>query len=134
MKSKSQLIQKIVFIALFLVAMPLAAGSAEENGVITKDPFVDPTAPPPPGVTKGLENMRIGEVGLIGVAKLQEERLAFIRGTDNRGYTMREGDRLEDGMLVRIDIAAGEAIFHKDIPPSVTSAGSLEVRKQLHVK
>jgi hypothetical protein len=79
-----------------------------------RDPFLNPLlfrkpivadeelsrgAPPP-----GIAGTYIAQAKLQGIVLRDEERVAVVRGADNRAYFIREGDRLFDGYLKSIEI------------------------------
>jgi len=68
-------------------------------------PLQDPEEPrgqPPPGIG----GMFMAEVTLLGVASQEGEQTAIFRGTDKRAYFLRQGDKLFDGSITKIDADA----------------------------
>ncbi|MFQ5720306.1 MAG: hypothetical protein ACE5IK_12225 [Acidobacteriota bacterium] len=63
----------------------------------------------------GIAGMLIGEIDLIGIVNSPSGSIAFLNGTDNRGYFMRRGDKLFDGKIVDIDRAAGQVVFRQKV-------------------
>lgn len=53
---------------------------------------------PPPGIA----GTYIAQAGLEGITIGNSRRIAIVRGTDSRGYFLKEGDRLFDGYLKSI--------------------------------
>jgi len=64
---------------------------------------------------KGIAGMMISEVDLVGIITSPKGEIAFLNGSDNRGYFMRSGDNLYDGTVVDIDRAAGRVIFRQKV-------------------
>ena len=58
--------------------------------------------------TAGIGGMRISEVGLAGTSLRGDTFTAVVRGTDKRSYFVREGDRLRDGYVKKIQ---GDAVL-----------------------
>jgi hypothetical protein len=99
--------------AKHVVELPMVyAGVRYESGN-RRDPFLNPLllkkeqklqdeeepggqAPP------GIGGMYIAQVTLLGIALQGGEQTAIFRGTDNRAYFLREGDKFFDGSLTRI--------------------------------
>jgi hypothetical protein len=91
------------------------AGTLYQSGN-RRDPFLNPiplkkkskdpvdeeadrgTAPP------GISGTYIAQAALKGISIQETDRVAVVRGADNRDYFLREGDRLFDGYLKAIDI------------------------------
>jgi Tfp pilus assembly protein PilP len=68
-------------------------------------PLQDPEEPrgqPPPGIG----GMFIAQVSLLGIASQEGEPTAIFRGTDKRAYFLRQGDKLFDGPITKIDAEA----------------------------
>ncbi len=59
-----------------------------------------PRGPAPPGIA----GMYIAQVNLLGTSVSDQARTAVFRGTDQRVYFLREGDRLFDGFLKSITV------------------------------
>lgn len=64
----------------------------------------------------GIAGMLIGEVDLVGIIDNSPKgAIAFMNGSDNRGYFMRTGGELFDGKIVDIDRAAGRVVFRQRV-------------------
>lgn len=82
-----------------------------------RDPFLSLIGPrqqpgredAPPGVPGFL----IEEIDLQGIIQTQGGMVALIKGPDNRGYTVRTGDKLFDGEVIRITPAS--VVFRQEI-------------------
>ncbi len=64
---------------------------------------------------EGIEGMLISEVDLVGIITSPRGDLAFLNGSDNRGYFLYEGDDLYDGLVQDIDRATGRVIFRQRV-------------------
>ena len=64
---------------------------------------------------EGIEGMLITEVDLVGIISSPRGQIAFMHGSDNRGYFMRKGDDLYDGRIVDIDRSAGRVTFRQRV-------------------
>jgi hypothetical protein len=106
--------------------------SAEEEYVIQRDPFVNPTTTfiPP----KGIAEMRIDQVKLSGFAEMGSDRIAIVQGVDNKIYFLRVGAKLADGTLSAIDNKAGQAVFTQDISDPTSPVKTRKVVRSLEVK
>lgn len=62
------------------------------------DEEVERGAAPP-----GIAGTYIAQAVLLGISMRDEGRLAVVRGADSRAYFLREGDRLFDGYVRKID-------------------------------
>jgi hypothetical protein len=115
-------------------AQPAAPG--DEMVAIERDPFVNPLARREPGVhtPRTIADALIGELGVVGIAVMGKDRLAIVRWTDNRSYTVHEGDEFGDGRLVSIDTKHQELVFLQHMPGEPASARGQEVRKPLQIK
>jgi Tfp pilus assembly protein PilP len=106
------------------------------NGTGRRDPFIslakpvatDDTAhgPKPPGI----QGFLLQETSLKGVAKTVDGWLAVLEGPDKKGYFVRAGQRLYDGVITQID-AAG-LTFRQEITDPLSPAKSREVRRLLN--
>ncbi|HUO83906.1 MAG TPA: pilus assembly protein PilP, partial [Thermoanaerobaculia bacterium] len=79
----------------------------------------------PPGVPGFL----IEELDLQGIIRTQQGLVAMIKGPDNIGYTLRSGDRLFDGEVLRITPDA--VVFRQEVNDPTTIERHREVVKEL---
>lgn len=63
----------------------------------------------------GIEGMLISEVDLVGIITSPRGDLAFLNGSDNRGYFLYVGDGLYDGLVQDIDRASGRVVFRQRV-------------------
>jgi hypothetical protein len=63
----------------------------------------------------GIEGMLISEVDLVGIITGPQGDLAFLNGSDNRGYFLHVGDDLYDGLVQDIDRATGQVVFRQRV-------------------
>ena len=63
----------------------------------------------------GIEGMLISEVDLVGIITSPGGELAFLNGSDNRGYFLHVGDDLYDGLVQDIDRATGRVVFRQRV-------------------
>ncbi|MFQ5767269.1 MAG: hypothetical protein ACE5ID_04725 [Acidobacteriota bacterium] len=64
---------------------------------------------------KGVAGMLIAEIDLVGIVTGSKGAVAFVNGSDNRGYFLHPGDHVFDGTIVDIDRAAGRVIFRQKV-------------------
>lgn len=65
---------------------------------------------------KGIAGMVVSEIDLKGVAlDTRGNPVAMFRGSDNRGYTLREGDMVYDGRVISIDPRRGVVVFRQQV-------------------
>jgi Tfp pilus assembly protein PilP len=105
------------------------------NGTGRRDPFISlakPVAtddqahgPKPPGI----QGFLLQETSLKGVVKNIDGWIAVLEGPDKKGYFVRVGQRLYDGVITQID-AAG-LTFRQEITDPLSPAKSREVRRLL---
>jgi Tfp pilus assembly protein PilP len=101
-----------------------------------RDPFISlakPVAsddansrPKPPG----LAGFMLQETALKGIVKNNDGWIAVLEGPDKKGYFVRVGQRLYDGVITGID-AAGLS-FRQEITDPLSPAKSREVRRFLN--
>jgi len=106
------------------------------NGTGRRDPFIslakpvatDDTAhgPKPPGI----QGFLLQETSLKGVVKNIDGWIAVLEGPDKKGYFVRVGQRLYDGVIIAID-AAG-LTFRQEITDPLSPAKSRDVRRLLN--
>lgn len=83
-----------------------------------RDPFrslIEEVARTKAARPKGIRGMTIGEVDLVGVVHRSGGDIAFVNGSDNKGYFLKVGDELFDGRLVGIDAASGTVTFRQQV-------------------
>ena len=105
------------------------------NGTGRRDPFVslakpvatDDTArgPKPPGI----QGFLLQETSLKGVVKNIDGWIAVLEGPDKKGYFVRVGQRLYDGVITAVD-AAG-LTFRQEITDPLSPAKSRDIRRLL---
>lgn len=105
------------------------------RGIGRRDPFaplVETTpAAPKPGASParrapGLAGMTVADVVLKGIIASGPTRLALLEGPDGKSYLARAQDRLQDGLVRRID---ADAVVLVTTGPA--RGGSREIRKAL---
>jgi Tfp pilus assembly protein PilP len=114
---------------------------APRNGYVynpagRRDPFIslakpvttDDAArgPKPPGI----QGFLLQETSLKGVVKTVDGWLAVLEGPDKKGYFVRLGQRMYDGVITAID-AAG-LTFRQEITDPLSPAKSRDVRRLLN--
>ena len=80
----------------------------------------------------GIGGMLIAEVDLVGIVDDPEGDLAFFSGSDNRGYFVRVGDNLYDGVITRIDAKRGRVILRQEVNDPRLIKPFREVVKELN--
>ena len=106
------------------------------NPVGRRDPFISlarPVAsedsqrgPKPPGIAGFL----LQETSLKGVVKTTDGWIAVLEGPDKKGYFVRVGQRMYDGVITAVD-AAG-LTFRQEITDPLSPAKSRDVRRLLN--
>ena len=101
-----------------------------------RDPFVslakpvttdeNTRGPKPPGIAGFL----LQETSLKGVVKNNDGWIAVLEGPDKKGYFVRVGQRMYDGVITQID-AAG-LTFRQEITDPLSPAKSRDVRRLLN--
>ena len=81
---------------------------------------------------KGIAGMMISEVDLVGIITSPKGEIAFLNGSDNKGYFMRSGDNLYDGTVMDIDRAAGRVIFRQKVDDPREIKPYREIIKKLY--
>ena len=101
-----------------------------------RDPFVSLAKPVTSDDTNsrprrpGIEGFLLQETALKGVVKTVDGWIAVLEGPDKKGYFVRVGQRLHDGVLTSID-AAG-LTFRQEITDPLSPAKSRDVRRLLN--
>ncbi len=80
----------------------------------------------------GIGGMLIAEVDLVGIVDDPDGDLAFFSGNDNRGYFVRVGDTLYDGIITRIESKRGRVIFRQEVNDPRLIKPFREVVKELN--
>ena len=83
-------------------------------------------------VDNGIAGMMISEVDLVGIITSPKGEIAFLNGSDNKGYFMRSGDNLYDGTVMDIDRAAGRVIFRQKVDDPREIKPYREIIKKLY--
>lgn len=78
----------------------------------------------------GIEGFMLQETALKGVVKTVDGWLAVLEGPDKKGYFVRVGQRMHDGVVTSID-AAG-LTFRQEITDPLSPAKSRDVRRLLN--
>jgi len=105
------------------------------NGVGRRDPFISlakPVAREADGRPRrpGIEGFLLQETSLKGVVKNVDGWIAVLEGPDKKGYFVRVGQRLHDGVITQVD-AAG-LTFRQEITDPLSPAKSRDVRRLLN--
>ena len=106
------------------------------NGVGRRDPFISlarPVASDDAGNRPrrpGIEGFMLQETSLKGVVKNIDGWIAVLEGPDKKGYFVRVGQRLHDGVITQVD-AAG-LTFRQEITDPLSPAKSRDVRRLLN--
>jgi Tfp pilus assembly protein PilP len=106
------------------------------NGVGRRDPFISlaqPVASDDAGSRPrrpGIEGFMLQETSLKGVVKNIDGWIAVLEGPDKKGYFVRVGQRLHDGVITQVD-AAG-LTFRQEITDPLSPAKSRDVRRLLN--
>jgi len=98
-----------------------------------RDPFrslIGPTPKLEPGQRPaGLAGFLIDEMKLQGIFKTRQGLTAMISGPDNKGYSLKVGDRVLDGEVIRI--TATSVVFRQEVNDPTRIERYREVVKDL---
>ena len=106
------------------------------NGTGRRDPFISlakPVATDDAGNRPrrpGIEGFLLQETSLKGVVKTVDGWIAVLEGPDRKGYFVRIGQRLHDGVITQID--ASGLTFRQEITDPLSPAKSRDVRRLLN--
>ena len=106
------------------------------NGVGRRDPFISLARPVATDDAAnrprrpGIEGFLLQETSLKGVVKNIDGWIAVLEGPDKKGYFVRVGQRMHDGVVTAID-AAG-LTFRQEITDPLSPAKSRDVRRLLN--
>ena len=106
------------------------------NGVGRRDPFISLAKPVATDDAAnrprrpGIEGFLLQETSLKGVVKNIDGWIAVLEGPDRKGYFVRVGQRLHDGVITSVD-AAG-LTFRQEITDPLSPAKSRDVRRLLN--
>jgi len=65
---------------------------------------------------KGVAGMLVTEVDLVGIVKDPSGGdVAFVMGSDNKGYFLKAGDEVYDGAVIAVDPRAGTVTFRQQV-------------------
>jgi Tfp pilus assembly protein PilP len=64
---------------------------------------------------KGVAGMMVSEIDLVGIVEHAAGAVAFVNGSDNKGYFLRVGDSVYDGTLIAIDQPRGRVTFRQQV-------------------
>jgi type IV pilus assembly protein PilP len=78
----------------------------------------------------GMEGFLIQEVALKGIVRQQSGYTAMLLGTDGKSYFVKEGQRLFDGVVTKIDATA--VTFRQEITDPLSTVKSRDVKKTLY--
>lgn len=81
-------------------------------------------------VVAGLGGFLLQETALKGVVKNNDGWIAVLEGPDKKGYFVRNGQRLLDGVITAID--AGGITFRQEITDPLSPAKSRDIRRLLN--
>ena len=81
---------------------------------------------------KGIAGMLISEVDLVGIVQKGKDNLAFLNGSDNKGYFLRVGDQLYDGKIIQINRQTGQVVFRQEINDPRSIKPYRDVTKRLY--
>ena len=78
----------------------------------------------------GIEGFLLQETSLKGVVKTVDGWIAVLEGPDRKGYFVRVGQRMHDGVVTSVD--AGGLTFRQEITDPLSPAKSRDVRRLLN--
>lgn len=98
-----------------------------------RDPFrslIGPTPKLEPGQRPaGIPGFLIDELKLQGIFKTRQGMTAMVNGPDNKGYTIRVGDKVLDGEVIRV--TATSVVFRQEVNDPTRIERYREVVKDL---
>lgn len=98
-----------------------------------RDPFRSLIGPSPrisrENAPPGPPGFMIDEIDLQGVFQTRQGLVAMVRGPDNNGYSMRVGDKVYDGEVIRITPAS--IVFRQEVNDPTRIERYREVVKEL---
>jgi Tfp pilus assembly protein PilP len=106
------------------------------NAVGRRDPFISLAKPVATDDAAsrprrpGIEGFLLQETSLKGVVKNLDGWIAVLEGPDKKGYFVRAGQRMHDGVITAVD-AAG-LTFRQEITDPLSPAKSRDVRRLLN--
>jgi hypothetical protein len=77
-----------------------------------------------------MEGFLIQEVALKGIVRTPKGYTAMLLGTDGKSYFVKEGQRMFDGVVTKIDATA--VTFRQEITDPLSTVKSRDVRKTLY--
>lgn len=78
----------------------------------------------------GMEGFLIQEVALKGIVRTPKGYTAMLLGTDGKSYFVKEGQRMFDGVITKIDATA--VTFRQEITDPLSTVKSRDVKKTLY--
>ncbi|HVR41921.1 MAG TPA: pilus assembly protein PilP [Thermoanaerobaculia bacterium] len=112
---------------------PTAADTYRYDPQGRRDPFrslIGPTRPTERGNRpEGVPGFLVDEINVQGVVQTRAGMVALIKGSDNKGYLVRAGDKLYDGEVLRIDRTA--VVFRQEVNDPTRIERFREVVKEL---
>ena len=94
------------------------------RSLIGPSPKLDPGQRPP-----GLAGFLIDEMKLQGIFKTRAGMTAMISGPDNKGYSLKVGDKVQDGEVIRITTTS--VVFRQEVNDPTRIERFREVVKDL---
>ncbi len=83
-----------------------------------RDPFLSPYDKVKEGEgprPAGIQGMSLDEIDLTGIVADATGNLAYVTGSDNKGYFLRPGDRIYKATMIAIDVQAGSVTFREQV-------------------
>jgi Tfp pilus assembly protein PilP len=121
-----------------LPSQQAADGVYTYDGQGRRDPFVsllnrgDVMRPNGAIRPAGLQGLMVNEIVVKGILKTTTGFIAVIQGADNRGYIVKQGDRLLDGSIK--SIAQDAVVFSEDVNDPLSTVKQREVRKSIRAE
>jgi hypothetical protein len=123
---------KAVLIAILTFLPLLVAAQQTENPNYTYDPGnrPDPFVPYKPKVIEVPPGqVSVAQATIVGITEQNGARIAIIKGVDNKAHFLKEGDRIFDGLIEKIN---SDSVVFRQFMPEESIIREKEVVKYLY--
>lgn len=121
------------------VGSRVGESSTDYNDGGRRDPFMSliapkaapaqPSAAAPPRAIAGLAGLSVNDATVKGLMRSGDTLIALLQGPDGRTYMAKRQDRLQDGVIARID--ADAVVFTARVPDAAGVVRTRDIRKPL---
>jgi hypothetical protein len=123
---------KAVVFAMFCLLPLLIAAQQTENPNYTYDPEnrPDPFVPYKPKVIEVPPGqVSVAQAKIVGITEQNGTRIAIIKGVDSKAHFLKEGDRIFDGLIERIN---NDSVVFRQFMPEESIIREKEIVKYLN--